>query len=123
MVLEGGRLIASAPVAEDGTWKVTHPHDWKPGTYTVEFVSVFSAIHSRPARLTLRVHGVPEGNWIRQSVSARAASLRRLRPPPVQRGPLTVRPTATAPRNSRPGTASGTRTGPAHPAGCAGPDP
>lgn len=73
MVLEGGRLIASAPVAKDGTWKVTHPHDWKPGAYTVEFVSIFSAIHSRPAQLALRVHGVPEGNWIRQSVSAREA--------------------------------------------------
>ncbi|WP_406430370.1 Ig-like domain-containing protein [Streptomyces sp. NBC_01589] len=70
-VLENGRLIASAPVQEDGTWKVTHAHDWKPGTYTVEFVSVFSAIHSTPTRLTLRIHGIPEGNWIRESAASR----------------------------------------------------
>jgi lysophospholipase L1-like esterase len=71
MVLEGGRLIASAPVQSDGTWKVTHPHDWKPGTYEVEFVSIFSAIHSRPTSLSLRIHGVPEGNWIRESTLSR----------------------------------------------------
>ncbi|UYQ65123.1 hypothetical protein [Streptomyces peucetius] len=71
MVLEGGRLIASAPVQKDGTWKVTHPHDWKPGTYVVEFVSIFSAIHSRPTTLNVRIHGVPEGNWIRESTLSR----------------------------------------------------
>ncbi|WP_392872271.1 GDSL-type esterase/lipase family protein [Streptomyces sp. LN499] len=73
MVLEGGRLIASAPVEKDGTWKVTHPHDWKPGTYTVDFVSIFSAVHSLPSRLTVRIHGIPEGNWIRESVTSREA--------------------------------------------------
>ncbi|MFC3574729.1 hypothetical protein ACFOZ0_15880 [Streptomyces yaanensis] len=71
MVLEGGRLIAEAPVREDGTWSVRHPHDWKPGTYQVEFVSVFSALHSRPTPLTLRIHGIPEGHWLRESVIAR----------------------------------------------------
>ncbi|MEU3521919.1 hypothetical protein ABZ770_42940 [Streptomyces sp. NPDC006654] len=67
MLLEGGRLIAEAPVRDDGTWSVRHPHDWKPGTYQVDFVSVFSALHSRPASLRLRIHGIPEGNWIRES--------------------------------------------------------
>ncbi|MFE4089242.1 hypothetical protein [Streptomyces sp. YIM B13502] len=71
MVLEGGRLIAEAPVRDDGTWSVRHPHDWKPGRYEVEFVSVFSALHSRPARLTLRIHGLPDDSWIRTSVSSR----------------------------------------------------
>ncbi|MBT2471964.1 hypothetical protein J7E97_29920 [Streptomyces sp. ISL-66] len=66
-ILENGRLIASVAVAPDGQWKVTHPHVWKPGTYTLDFVAVFSAIHSVPARITMRVHGVPEDNWIRQS--------------------------------------------------------
>ena len=71
MVLEHGRLIAQAPVQEDGTWRVTHAHDWRPGTYTVEFVAVFSAIHSAPAPLTLRVHGIPEDNWLHTSLSSR----------------------------------------------------
>lgn len=71
MVLERGRLIAEAPVQEDGTWRVTHPHDWRPGTYTVEFVAVFSAIHSPPAVLELKVHGVPEDSWLHTSLSAR----------------------------------------------------
>ncbi|MFJ6843386.1 hypothetical protein ACIQRE_12010 [Streptomyces griseoluteus] len=71
MVLEQGRLIAEAPVQEDGTWRVTHAHDWRPGTYTVEFVAVFSAIHSAPASLTLRVHGIPEDNWLRTSLASR----------------------------------------------------
>ncbi|MFD8823853.1 GDSL-type esterase/lipase family protein [Streptomyces sp. NPDC059605] len=71
MVLERGRLIAEAPVQDDGSWRVTHPHDWRPGTYTVEFVAVFSAIHSPPARLELKVHGVPEDSWLHTSMSAR----------------------------------------------------
>ncbi|MFE7231785.1 GDSL-type esterase/lipase family protein [Streptomyces sp. NPDC002405] len=71
MVLEQGRLIAEAPVQEDGTWRVTHAHDWRPGSYTVEFVTVFSAIHSAPASLTVRVHGVPEDNWLHTSLSSR----------------------------------------------------
>lgn len=71
MVLEQGRLIAEAPVQEDGTWRVTHAHDWRPGTYTVEFVAVFSAIRSAPAQLTLRVHGIPEDNWLHTSLSSR----------------------------------------------------
>ncbi|MFE9701993.1 GDSL-type esterase/lipase family protein [Streptomyces sp. NPDC005930] len=71
MVLEGGRLIGEAPVREDGTWSVRHPHDWRPGRYVVEFVSVFSALHSRPTPLSLRIHGVPEGNWIRTSAASR----------------------------------------------------
>ncbi|WP_418959646.1 Ig-like domain-containing protein [Streptomyces tritici] len=69
-VLEGGRLIGQAPVQEDGTWKFTHPHDWKHGTYQLQFVSIFSAIHSAPATLTIRVHGLPEENWLRQSALA-----------------------------------------------------
>ncbi|MFD8203902.1 GDSL-type esterase/lipase family protein [Streptomyces sp. NPDC059701] len=73
MVLEQGRLIAEAPVQEDGTWRVTHAHDWRPGTYTVEFVAVFSAIRSAPARLELKVHGVPEDSWLHTSMSARVA--------------------------------------------------
>ncbi|MEU2554039.1 hypothetical protein ABZ589_20525 [Streptomyces sp. NPDC013313] len=73
MVLEGGRLIAEAPVRDDGTWSARHPHDWRPGRYLVEFVSVFSALHSRPTQLNLRIHGVPEGNWIRTSVASREA--------------------------------------------------
>ncbi|GAA3496512.1 hypothetical protein GCM10019016_036130 [Streptomyces prasinosporus] len=71
MVLEGGRLIAEAPVRDDGTWSVRHPHDWRPGRYAVEFVSVFSALRSRPTRLDMRIHGVPEDNWIRTSVTSR----------------------------------------------------
>ncbi|MEE1809381.1 GDSL-type esterase/lipase family protein [Streptomyces sp. BE133] len=71
MVLEQGRLIAETPVQDDGSWRVTHPHDWRPGTYTVEFVAVFSAIHSPPARLELKVHGVPEDSWLHTSMSAR----------------------------------------------------
>ncbi|WP_030184145.1 hypothetical protein [Streptomyces sp. NRRL S-813] len=71
MVLEGGRLIAEAPVREDGTWSVRHPHDWRPGRYLVEFVSVFSALHSRPTPLNVRIHGVPQDNWIRTSAAAR----------------------------------------------------
>ncbi|MFF4833026.1 GDSL-type esterase/lipase family protein [Streptomyces sp. NPDC001315] len=71
MVLEQGRLIAEAPVQEDGTWRVTHAHDWRPGTYTVEFVTVFSAIRSAPTSLTLRVHGIPEDNWLHTSLSSR----------------------------------------------------
>ncbi|MGW3087169.1 GDSL-type esterase/lipase family protein [Streptomyces sp. NPDC001108] len=73
MVLEQGRLIAEAPVQDDGSWRVTHPHDWRPGTYEVEFVAVFSAIHSPPARLELKVHGVPEDSWLHTSMSARAS--------------------------------------------------
>ncbi|MCP3757385.1 GDSL-type esterase/lipase family protein [Streptomyces sp. TBY4] len=69
-VLEGGRLIGSAPVQDDGSWKFTHPHDWKPGTFQVQFVSIFSAIHSEPATRTIRVHGIPEGSWIRESALA-----------------------------------------------------
>lgn len=69
-VLENERLIAVAVVGEDGAWKVSHAHTWKPGTYTLDFVSVFSAIHSVSTRVTFRVHGVPEGNWIRQSAQA-----------------------------------------------------
>ncbi|MEU3661505.1 GDSL-type esterase/lipase family protein [Streptomyces sp. NPDC032940] len=71
MVLEQGRLIAEAPVQEDGTWRVTHAHDWRPGTYTVEFVGVFSAVHSPPARLELKVHGVPADSWLHTSTAAR----------------------------------------------------
>ncbi|MFJ4777333.1 GDSL-type esterase/lipase family protein [Streptomyces sp. NPDC088762] len=71
MVREGGRLIAAAPVQKDGTWKVTHQHDWRPGTYELEFVAIFSAIHSKPAQHVLRVHGVPDGNWIRESTMSR----------------------------------------------------
>ncbi|MEU1437465.1 hypothetical protein ABZ438_25885 [Streptomyces sp. NPDC005786] len=71
MVLEQGRLIAEAPVADDGSWRVTHAHDWRPGTYTVEFVAVFSAIHSPPTRLELKVHGVPEDSWLHTSMSSR----------------------------------------------------
>ncbi|MET9882812.1 GDSL-type esterase/lipase family protein [Streptomyces sp. NPDC006430] len=71
MVMEGDRLIATAPVQKDGTWKVTHPHDWRPGTYTLEFVAIFSAIHSLPARHTLRVHGLPPGHWISESTMSR----------------------------------------------------
>jgi lysophospholipase L1-like esterase len=71
MLLESGRLIAEAAVKEDGTWSVKHPHDWKPGVYTVEFVSVFSALRSSPAALTLKVHGIPESNWLRESALAR----------------------------------------------------
>ncbi|MBT2404970.1 MULTISPECIES: hypothetical protein [unclassified Streptomyces] len=69
-ILENGRLIALAMVSEDGQWKTTHAHTWKPGTYTLDFVSVFSAIHSVPTRVTMKVHGVPEDNWIRQSALA-----------------------------------------------------
>ncbi|MER5396456.1 hypothetical protein [Streptomyces sp. NPDC002599] len=71
MVLEQGRIIAETAVRKDGTWQVTHAHDWRPGTYTVEFVGVFSAIHSAPASLTLRVHGVPEDNWLATSLASR----------------------------------------------------
>ncbi|MEU6816141.1 GDSL-type esterase/lipase family protein [Streptomyces sp. NPDC046860] len=71
MVLEQGRLIAEAPVQDDGSWRVTHAHDWRPGTYTVEFVAVFSAIHSAPTALTLRVHGIPEDNWLHTSLASR----------------------------------------------------
>uniref|UniRef100_A0AAU3I4C7 GDSL-type esterase/lipase family protein n=1 Tax=Streptomyces sp. NBC_01393 TaxID=2903851 RepID=A0AAU3I4C7_9ACTN len=71
MVLEQGRLIAEAPVKEDGTWQVTHAHDWRPGTHTVEFVGVFSAIHSEPVSLALRVHGLPEDNWLNTSLASR----------------------------------------------------
>jgi hypothetical protein len=71
MVLERGRLIAEAPVQEDGTWRVTHPHDWRPGTYAVDLVAVFSAIHSPPTRLELKVHGIPEDSWLHTSMSAR----------------------------------------------------
>ncbi|MFJ6480432.1 MULTISPECIES: GDSL-type esterase/lipase family protein [unclassified Streptomyces] len=71
MIMEGDRLIAAAPVQKDGTWKVTHQHDWRPGSYSLEFVAIFSAIHSKPAPYTLRVHGVPEGNWIRESTMSR----------------------------------------------------
>jgi lysophospholipase L1-like esterase len=71
MIMEGGRLIAAAPVQKDGSWKVTHEHDWRPGTYSMEFVAIFSAIHSKPAPYTLRVHGVPEGNWIHESTMSR----------------------------------------------------
>ncbi|MFJ3720046.1 hypothetical protein [Streptomyces sp. NPDC090057] len=70
-VLEGGRLIATAPVDQDGSWKVTHPHDWKPGSHLVQFVAVFGATHSAPVRHAIRVHGVPEGNWLKQSLSSR----------------------------------------------------
>lgn len=70
-VLEGGRMIAMAPVGQDGTWKVAHPHDWKPGTHVLEFVSVFSAIHSAPTRHTIRVHGFPDDHWIKQSAQSR----------------------------------------------------
>ncbi|MFI2299406.1 hypothetical protein ACH5AL_11270 [Actinacidiphila glaucinigra] len=73
MLLEGERLIAEAAVKDDGTWSVTHPHDWRPGTYTVEFVAVFSALSSPPTRHTLRVHGIPDGNWIKESVHARVS--------------------------------------------------
>ena len=44
MVLEQGRLITEAPVQDDGIWRVTHAHDWRPGSYAVEFVGVFSLI-------------------------------------------------------------------------------
>jgi lysophospholipase L1-like esterase len=71
MVLQGERLIAEAAVKDDGTWSVTHPHDWRPGTYTVEFVSVFSALSSPPTPHTLKIHGIPDGNWIKESVHAR----------------------------------------------------
>jgi lysophospholipase L1-like esterase len=71
MVLEQGRPIAEAPVQEDGTWRVTHAHDWRPGTYTVEFVAVFSAIRSAPTPLTLRVHGIPEDSWLHTSLASR----------------------------------------------------
>ncbi|SEC19760.1 Lysophospholipase L1 [Streptomyces sp. 2131.1] len=71
MVLEQGRLIAEAPVQEDGSWRVAHAHDWRPGTYTVEFVAVFSAIHSPPTSLELKVHGVPEDSWLHTSMSSR----------------------------------------------------
>ncbi|WP_210637673.1 hypothetical protein [Streptomyces sp. GESEQ-13] len=71
MVLEQGRLIAEAPVQEDGTWRVTHAHDWRPGTYEVEFVSVFSAIHSPAVSHPLRVHGIPEDSWLNTSLSSR----------------------------------------------------
>ncbi|MFF9497573.1 GDSL-type esterase/lipase family protein [Streptomyces flaveolus] len=72
MVLEQGRLIAEAPVQDDGTWRVTHAHDWRPGTYAVDFVGVFSAVHSLATRLELKVHGVPEDSWLHTSMSARA---------------------------------------------------
>ncbi|MFD8915327.1 GDSL-type esterase/lipase family protein [Streptomyces sp. NPDC059575] len=71
MVLEQGRIIAEAPVRDDGTWRVTHAHDWRPGSYTVEFVGVFGSIRSAPASLTLRVHGVPADNWLHTSLSSR----------------------------------------------------
>ncbi|MGW0084046.1 hypothetical protein [Streptomyces sp. NPDC003393] len=70
-VLEGGRMIAMAPVDKDGSWKVTHPHDWKPGSHVVEFVAVFSAIHSTPVQHTIRVHGIAEDNWLRNSLASR----------------------------------------------------
>ncbi|MFI1292913.1 hypothetical protein ACH4VM_31405 [Streptomyces sp. NPDC020792] len=34
-------------------------------------MTVFSAIHSAPASLTVRVHGVPEDNWLHTSLSSR----------------------------------------------------
>ncbi|WP_405900484.1 GDSL-type esterase/lipase family protein [Streptomyces sp. NBC_00727] len=71
VVLEQGRLIAEAPVQEDGSWRVSHAHNWRPGTYTVEFVAVFSAIQSAPARRELKVHGVPEDSWLHTSMSSR----------------------------------------------------
>ncbi|MFJ3309741.1 hypothetical protein ACIPSA_43440 [Streptomyces sp. NPDC086549] len=73
VVLEQGRLIAEVPVKKDGTWQVTHAHDWRPGTHTVEFVAVFSAIRSAPTALTLRVHGIPEDSWLHTSLSSRTA--------------------------------------------------
>ncbi|MCX3062577.1 hypothetical protein [Streptomyces beihaiensis] len=71
LVLEGGRLIAEAPVKDDGTWSVKHPHDWRPGSYLVEFVAVFSALRSAPAQLTLKIHGVPEDSWLTRSTHSR----------------------------------------------------
>ncbi|WP_299540202.1 hypothetical protein [uncultured Streptomyces sp.] len=71
VVRESGRLIADTAVQSDGTWKITHPHDWKPGTHDLEFVSVFSALHSAPTPYRLRVHGVPDGNWIKESTMSR----------------------------------------------------
>ncbi|MFD8771098.1 hypothetical protein [Streptomyces sp. NPDC056721] len=71
MVLESGRLIAEAPVKDDGTWSVKHPHGWRPGSYLVEFVAVFSALRSDPTALTLKVHGVPEDNWLTLSGRSR----------------------------------------------------
>lgn len=70
-VLENGRMIANASVGKDGSWKVTHPHDWKPGAHVLEFVAVFSAIHSAPVQHTIRVHGISEDNWLRSSLVSR----------------------------------------------------
>ncbi|MEV6014413.1 GDSL-type esterase/lipase family protein [Streptomyces sp. f51] len=71
MVLEQGRVIAEAPVKRDGTWQVTHAHDWRPGTRTVEFVSVFGAVRSASASRTLRVRGIPEDSWLNTSLESR----------------------------------------------------
>lgn len=71
MVLEQGRVIAEAPVKQDGTWQVTHAHDWRPGTRTVEFVSVFGAVRSAPASLTLKVRGISEDSWLHTSLESR----------------------------------------------------
>ncbi|GAA2278268.1 hypothetical protein GCM10010415_53220 [Streptomyces atrovirens] len=71
MVLEQGRRIAEAPVQEDGTWRATHALDWRPGTYEVGSVAVFSAVHSAAVPLTLRVHGIPEGKWLHTPPSSR----------------------------------------------------
>jgi lysophospholipase L1-like esterase len=71
MILEQGRVIAETPVRQDGTWQITHAHDWRPGTRTVEFVSVFGAVRSAPASLTLRVRGIPEDSWLHTSLESR----------------------------------------------------
>ncbi|QIP84061.1 hypothetical protein GLX30_08375 [Streptomyces sp. Tu 2975] len=71
VVLESGRLIAEAPVKDDGTWSLRHPHDWEPGVHHLEFVSVFSALRSDPAGLTIKVHGIPQDNWLSGSAGAR----------------------------------------------------
>ncbi|MEU3609844.1 GDSL-type esterase/lipase family protein [Streptomyces sp. NPDC035033] len=71
MALEGERLIGEAAVAEDGTWSMRHPHSWRPGTHRVEFVSIFSALHSAATPVEIKVLGVPEDSFLRTSVAAR----------------------------------------------------
>ncbi|MEV7533282.1 GDSL-type esterase/lipase family protein [Streptomyces hydrogenans] len=71
MALEGERLIGEAVVAEDGTWSMRHPHSWRPGAHRVEFVSIFSALHSTATPVDIRVLGVPEDSFLRTSAGAR----------------------------------------------------
>jgi lysophospholipase L1-like esterase len=65
VLLERGVLIGATAVNEKGEWSYTHPHGWRPGTYTVEVVGLFGAAQSPPAARTFKVVGIPEHSPIR----------------------------------------------------------